>query len=156
MVPTGFSTIPHEQGFELSMQAMTRISPVRASPGEDFAKVTVQAGARWRDVYAAFRESGQEWVVCGGLCPSVGVASFTLGGGAGPAARQYGLGLDGVLSFTMVTANGSSVVQANATHQPELFWALRGVGGGNLGVVTELTVKVGSRRVQPPCLPRFF
>ena len=43
----------------------------------------------------------------GGLCPSVGVTAFTMGGGVGPCAREYGLAIDNVVAFTMITANGS-------------------------------------------------
>jgi FAD/FMN-containing dehydrogenase len=65
---------------------------------------------------------------------SVGVAGLTLGGGVGYAVREFGLTIDNLLAVEMVTANGD-LVTADASHQPDLFWALRG-GGGNFGVAS--------------------
>ena len=57
-------------------------------------------------------------------------------------SRKYGLAIDNVLSFTMATIDGTKVVTANATTNTELFWALRGGGGGNFGVVIDITFKL--------------
>jgi len=81
-------------------------------------------------------------VVTGGLCPSVGVAGFTMGGGVGPCGRQFGLAIDNVVGFKMVTEDGENVLHINKTHHSELFWALRGSGGGNFGAVAEISFKV--------------
>ena len=102
-------------------------------------KATVGTGARWADVYAKLSSSQ---LVVGGLCPSVGVAGYVLGGGFGAIHRKYGMAIDNVLSMTMVTANGARVVLASDVVNPGLFWALRGGGGGNFGVVTSITLKV--------------
>jgi FAD/FMN-containing dehydrogenase len=64
------------------------------------------------------------------------VAGYTLGGGVGFLARRHGLACNALTSLQLVTTDGR-LVRADATHEPELFWALRG-GGGDLGVVTEL------------------
>eukprot|EP00929_Paragymnodinium_shiwhaense_P028789 TRINITY_DN16620_c0_g1_i3.p1 TRINITY_DN16620_c0_g1~~TRINITY_DN16620_c0_g1_i3.p1 ORF type:complete len:478 (-),score=64.47 TRINITY_DN16620_c0_g1_i3:192-1625(-) len=138
----GYSSLPASKGFMMNMRNMATVSPVLEQPDAAVASVKLQGGARWRDVYHSFKISGKEWVVNGGLCPSVGVAGFTMGGGVGPAARRYGLGVDGVVSFTMVTADGQHVVTVNDTSHADLFWALRGAGGGNFGVVTDLEVRV--------------
>lgn len=57
-------------------------------------------------------------------------------------SRAYGLGIDNVLEFTMVTVNGSSVVKASAAVNTALFWALRGGGAPNFGVVTDITLRL--------------
>jgi FAD binding domain/Berberine and berberine like len=93
----------------------------------------VGAGARLIDVYNTLGHAGQ--LVPGGSCPTVGVAGLTLGGGVGVFARRYGLAADNVASLSVVSADGV-VHTCSATQHPELFWACRGGGGGNFGVVT--------------------
>jgi FAD/FMN-containing dehydrogenase len=72
-----------------------------------------------------------------GACGGVAEAGFVLNGGIGFLSRKYGLGLDSVRSLRIVLADGS-VKKVSATKNPDLFFALRGAGGGNFGVVTEL------------------
>jgi FAD/FMN-containing dehydrogenase len=73
-----------------------------------------------------------------GTCPSVGVAGHALGGGLGAHSRHAGLMSDALRSATVVLPSGQAVA-ASANSQPDLFWALRGGGGGNFGVTTSLT-----------------
>ncbi|KAA2264655.1 FAD-binding oxidoreductase [Solihabitans fulvus] len=96
----------------------------------------VGAGARLADVYAALAKAGR--CLPAGSCPTVGVAGLTLGGGIGVLARKFGLTCDRLTSAAVVTADGTART-ASADSEPELFWALRGGGGGNLGVVTSFT-----------------
>lgn len=96
----------------------------------------VGAGARLIDVYTALAGAGR--ALPAGSCPSVGVAGMTLGGGIGVLSRQFGLTCDHLTSATVVTADGRTRT-ASATVEPDLFWALRGGGGGNFGIVTSFT-----------------
>ena len=97
-----------------------------------------QAGVRNADLAALLPTAGTgQLLLPGGNCPAVGVAGLTLGGGIGPNAPWAGLTADRLRSATMVTADGG-VVTASATENRDLFWALRGGGGGNFGVVTDL------------------
>ncbi len=73
-----------------------------------------------------------------GTCPSVGAAGHALGGGLGAQSRHAGLLCDQLTSASVVLPSGQAVT-ASATNNPELFWALRGGGGGNFGVTTSLT-----------------
>ncbi len=96
---------------------------------------TVGAGARLGEVYDALDEHGL--TIPAGCGPSVGIAGLTLGGGLGILGRKYGLTSDHLLGAQIVLADGR-VVECDEHHDQELFWALRGAGGGNFGVVTSL------------------
>ncbi|GAA1122595.1 FAD-binding oxidoreductase [Kribbella jejuensis] len=95
--------------------------------------LTVGAGARLYDVHAFLDRYGRSLPT--GTCPTVGVAGLTLGGGMGVHTRTYGLTCDRVVSMGVITADGKAH-NVSASSEPDLFWALRGSGGGNLGVVT--------------------
>jgi len=78
--------------------------------------------------------------VASGWCTTVGIVGWSIGGGHGPFARSTGLGVDNILEVELVLAN-SSLVVANATHNSDLFWALKGGGGSTWGVITAITVQ---------------
>jgi FAD/FMN-containing dehydrogenase len=94
---------------------------------------TVGAGTRLVDLYSALAGAGV--LVPGGSCPSVGIAGLALGGGVGVLGRKYGLTADAIESLTVVGADGR-VLRADAASEPDLYWASRGGGGRNLGIVT--------------------
>ncbi|MFI6686326.1 FAD-binding oxidoreductase [Streptomyces sp. NPDC050485] len=94
---------------------------------------TIGAGARLVDVYTELAKSGR--TIPGGSCPTVGIAGLALGGGHGVTARAYGLTCDSLTSVTLITADGRKLTASERRH-PDLFWALRGAGNGNFGVVT--------------------
>ncbi len=97
-------------------------------------RARVQAGAWWEDVVPQASEMGL--AALHGSSPNVGVTGYSLGGGIGYYARKLGLQANSVTAIELVTAEGD-LVRADAQHEPDLFWALRG-GGGNFGVVTAL------------------
>ncbi|MFF9350714.1 FAD-binding oxidoreductase [Streptomyces sp. NPDC014734] len=99
---------------------------------------TIGAGAKLVDVYQGLAPHGL--TVPGGSCPTVGISGLTLGGGHGVASRAYGLTCDSLTAATIVTADGKTLTADDRNH-PDLFWALRGAGNGNFGVVTELTFR---------------
>ncbi|WP_405681415.1 FAD-binding oxidoreductase [Streptomyces sp. NBC_01238] len=99
------------------------------------ASGTIGAGAKLIDVYQGLARHGL--TIPGGSCPTVGISGLTLGGGHGVASRAYGLTCDSLTAATVVTADGKTLT-VDAKHHPDLFWALRGAGNGNFGVVTEL------------------
>lgn len=94
------------------------------------------AGLRFQQVYNMLHPN----YPIGGLCGGVGTMGFSLGGGISVFSRQYGLAIDNILEVTMVDACGRLRIINNHT-DPELFWAVRGGGGGNFGVVTEIKVR---------------
>jgi FAD/FMN-containing dehydrogenase len=98
----------------------------------------VGAGARLIDVYDGLAQHGV--TVPAGSCPTVGIAGLALGGGVGLAARKFGLTCDNLVEASVVLADGSAVV-CNAHQRPDLYWALRGGGGGNFGIVTRLVFR---------------
>ncbi|WP_138974527.1 FAD-binding protein, partial [Patulibacter medicamentivorans] len=98
----------------------------------------VAAGARWGEVAAAAAEHGL--AAHAGAADDVGVVGYLLGGGIGWVARRHGLAAEDLLAVELVTADGS-LVRVDAENEPDLFWALRG-GGGGLGVVTAVELRL--------------
>jgi FAD/FMN-containing dehydrogenase len=96
---------------------------------------TIGAGARLGQVYTALHAYGR--TLPAGCGPTVGITGLTLGGGIGLLGRQHGLTCDRLIGAQVVLANGS-VVECDHDHEPDLYWALRGAGGGQFGVVTSL------------------
>jgi FAD/FMN-containing dehydrogenase len=94
---------------------------------------TVGAGTILVDVYTQLAAAGR--LLPGGSCPTVGIAGLALGGGIGVFARAYGLTCDQLQSVELVTADGT-VHQCSPNQDEDLYWACRGGGGGNFGVVT--------------------
>src|SRR5262245_26983240 len=101
--------------------------------------VTVGAGAIWMRTYNAVSTRGGR-LVQGGGCGTVGVAGLVQGGGFGTYSKNFGTAAANLLEAEVVTADGIVRV-ANAYSNPDLFWALKGGGGGTFGVVTRLTLR---------------
>lgn len=100
--------------------------------------LSAQAGARWLEAFGAATKAGM--YVQGGGCTSVGVCGgFIQGSGFGPFSKRYGSGASGVLEFEVVTADGKVLI-VNEYQHPDLFWAMRGGGGGTFGIVSRITL----------------
>jgi len=102
--------------------------------------VSVGAGALWSQVYDAVTTHGGGYVQGGG-CMTVGVAGLVQSGGFGSFSKAYGLASASLLEAEVVTADGKVRI-VNACSEPELFWGLKGGGGGCLAIVTRLTLRV--------------
>lgn len=102
--------------------------------------VTVGAGTIWMQAYDAVTTKAGAYVQGGG-CTTVGVAGLIQSGGFGSFSKHYGTAAAGLLEAEVVTADGKVRI-ANACTNPDLFWALRGGGGGSFGVVSKLTLRV--------------
>lgn len=116
-----------------------RIAPVPA--------VSTEAGAVWMDLYNAVTTDGGRYVQGGG-CTTVGVAGLIQSGGFGSFSKRFGTAASGLLEAEVVTADGQVRI-VNACNDADLFWALKGGGGGTFGVITRVTLRTHE-------LPQFF
>jgi FAD/FMN-containing dehydrogenase len=121
-------------GLVIDVSAMNTIT---AADG----RAVIGAGARLVDVYDRLAAKGVS--IPAGSCPTVGIAGLTLGGGLGVVSRKYGLTCDVLESLQIVTADGR-LLTCDATHNPDLYWASRGGGGGNFGVAVSFTYRTHS------------
>jgi FAD/FMN-containing dehydrogenase len=101
--------------------------------------VTLEAGAMWIDAYDAVTTKAGRYVQGGG-CTTVGVAGLVQSGGFGSMSKAFGTAAAGLLEAEIVTADGV-VRTLNPFMDPDLYWALKGGGGGSWGVVTKLTLR---------------
>ncbi len=106
---------------------------------EQTGVVRMQPGALNEQIYSTVSSRGYPFP--GGLCPTVAVSGFALGGGWGLSCRYLGLGCDSLEEIEIVNCEGR-IIKANTRCNPDLFWACRGAGGGNFGVVTQLTFRL--------------
>ncbi|KAJ7476925.1 hypothetical protein B0H11DRAFT_1727141 [Mycena galericulata] len=135
-----------EGGVSLDLRRMNKTTLDMAAK-----TITFGAGCQWGHVYKTLvnrRHDG--FVINGGRCPFVGVGGFLLGGGLGPFSRSIGMGSDTIKEITLVTADGKLLTvkdtDSRSSNEGRLFWALRGAGGGNFGVVVEMKLAVKQLR----------
>jgi FAD/FMN-containing dehydrogenase len=107
--------------------------------GTSVTRVTVGAGIRLGDLYDTLWDQHGGLMVSAGTCRHVGAGGHGQGGGFGYISRTYGLFSDRIVQYEIVLADGQ-LVNATAVSHPNLYWALRGGGGGNFGVVTSFVV----------------
>lgn len=114
---------------------LSSLSAVSYSHGK--SSITVQPGARWKDVYELLDD--QKVTVTGARTGSVGVGGYLLGGGISTLAARHGWSVDTVTSVEVVLANGA-IRQTDEQQYPGLFRALKG-GGSNFGIPTRFTMR---------------
>src|SRR5918992_2310000 len=133
---TGHGALPLEPLEGAMLLKTSRMRRADVYPATRIARA--DAGAEWQDVTVPAADHGL--AALAGSSPDVGVIGYTLGGGLGWLSRRYGLAANSVTAAEVVTADGR-LARADADHEPDLFWAVRG-GGGNLGVVTALEMRL--------------
>lgn len=130
------STGHNPRPLELDDTILLRTTDMRGAEIDAGARrARVQAGALWGDVVEP--AGAQGLAALHGSSPTVGIVGYSLGGGLGWYARKHGLATNSVTAVELVTAEGEEI-RADLDERPELFWALRGGGGANFGVVTAL------------------
>jgi FAD/FMN-containing dehydrogenase len=127
-----------------SVQNVEVLSSYRACDGDATGPaLRITGGVPWSTAYGVAEQAG--YTVVGGSAGSVSACGgFVLGGGHSVSSPEFGLAVDNVLSFSVVLAGGS-LVEASACSHPDLFWALRGGGGGSFGVLISVTYKLHPR-----------
>lgn len=128
----GYSTV--EDGLVIDLSALDAIAVDKRTQ-----TATIGAGAQLIDVYDRLAKAGG--TIPAGSCPTVGVGGLALGGGVGFASRKLGTTADNVLALTIVTADGR-VLTCDRSRHADLYWACRGGGGGNFGIVTSFRFRV--------------
>ncbi|MEO8853429.1 MAG: FAD-dependent oxidoreductase, partial [Ginsengibacter sp.] len=101
--------------------------------------VTIESGAIWFEAYQEVTTKNGRYVQGGG-CATVGIPGLIQGGGFGSFSKHYGLAAAALLEAEVVTANGD-VITVNEYNHPELFWALKGGGGGSFAIMAKLTLR---------------
>jgi hypothetical protein len=133
----GIETAIRSGGHSFAGHSSTRGIVIDVSPMSSVSVsggvATVCAGARLGELYGSLEAEGL--TIAAGCGPSVGIAGLTLGGGVGILGRMYGLTCDQLLGAQIVLADGR-IVDCDEHRDGDLFWALRGGGGGNFGVLT--------------------
>ncbi|KAH7921689.1 FAD-binding domain-containing protein [Leucogyrophana mollusca] len=115
--------------------------PQGAPSHETYNAITLGAGVQWHEAYAAANAQGRIMVGGASAGGSVGAAGgWVLGGGHSALSPTYGLGVDNVVEMTVVLSTGEYLT-VNSHQHPDLFWAMRGGGGGTYGILTSVTYR---------------
>lgn len=125
----GYST-----GNKVLVIDISRINYIRIN--YDNNTINVGGGIKNTQIYNLI--SQYDYPFPGGTCPTVGVSGYVTGGGWGYLSRKYGLGCDSLVEAEIVDYRGC-ILKLNDSCNSDLFWAIRGAGGGNFGVITSLT-----------------
>lgn len=106
--------------------------------------IKVGGGIKNKKLYKELTSRGYPFP--GGTCPTVGVSGFATGGGWGLSCRKFGLGCDSLLEIEMINYKGELIKANNVTNR-DLFWAIKGSGGSNYGVITSMIFSLPIQKV---------
>lgn len=109
---------------------------------EENNKVTIQCGVQNREINKLL--GGKDYPFPGGGCPTVAIPGLVLGGGWGYSSRLLGLACDSLVELEMIDYNGEKIL-ANENINEDLFWASKGGGGGNFGIVVSMTFELSKK-----------
>jgi FAD/FMN-containing dehydrogenase len=123
-------------GYSTGTGIIVDVEPLNSIQVNGDGTATIGAGAKLADIYDQLTAQGVS--IPSGSCLSLGIAGIAQGGGIGVVDRMYGLTCDALVSAQIVTADGRRR-ECSANEHPDLFWAVRGGGGGNFGVATSFT-----------------
>jgi hypothetical protein len=125
-------------GYSTTTGVVLNVTALNSVTANGDGTATIGAGARLAEVYSGLIALG----VCipSGSCPTVGISGITMGGGIGVLDRKFGLTCDNLVSADIVTVDGQ-LRTCSETSEPDLFWAIRGGGGGNFGIATAFTIR---------------
>lgn len=143
----GYNAVPRSGGhhFEaystMNGQLVIDVSHINnVTVAKDGKSAKVGAGIRLGALYTElFKYDGKTFV--GGICPTVGLAGLLSAAGFNMQMRHLGFSIDHVLSAKVVLANGK-LVTASPTENKDLFWAIRGGGGGTYGIAVEFNLRI--------------
>ncbi|KAJ1541961.1 hypothetical protein HK096_009757, partial [Nowakowskiella sp. JEL0078] len=114
---------------------------IRVRSGGHSYEAVAGAGATLGQLYYQIALKTSTLGFPAGVCPTVGLGGHISGGGLGPLGRKYGMAADHVQEIQIVTASGL-ILTCSSTRNADLFWALRGGGGGNFGIVVQFTLNL--------------
>ncbi len=120
-----------------------KMKGIKVYKGSTSPYAWVESGVRLGELYYGLFVQGP-YNFPGGVCPTVGVAGFVLGGGEGLLQRKFGLGCDSFLDAEMIILeNGEfKVIKSVNTYDPILMKTLRGGGQCNFGLITKLKLRI--------------
>jgi hypothetical protein len=134
-------------GYCLNLDGMvldlSKLNSIHATAGD--SRLTAGTGTRWIQLYDYLQRQQSKYMVIGGGCGTVGIGGYLLGGGYSFVSRSYGLASDNLKAMDVVAADGQVYHLDESLTNPrekDLFWALRGGGGGNFGIVTQVELQL--------------